>query len=449
MNRLNIMRTCINCLVGSCLSVASLTACSNGLSQSGPTSVVPNSIGLPPASGRQAPLSQAIRTQSVTEKVLYSFGNSPDGASPYAGLTNVGGALYGTTDYGGTSTLCPGAGGIGGCGTAFKVTTSGTETVLHSFGSGADDGQVPEVALLNVSGTLYGSTCCGGKNGDGIFFSLTTKGKETDLYIMPDQEYWNTLINVGGKLYGTTVDGGKYGGGTVFAMTGKSVSVLHNFGKGTDGQHPIAALVNVGGTLYGTTAGGGKNTCGSQTCGTVFKITAAGAETVLHSFAGGTSDGAFPEAALIDVGGTLYGTTVAGGSGTGGSTSKSPPCYVHTKHFTGQGCGTVFSITTSGKESVVWNFGNGSDGRGPRAALLNVGGTLYGTTQSGGACYSCGTVFSVTTSGAETVLHDFGSTSFDGIGPQAGLIDVGGKLYGTTPSGGAHFLGTVYSVSGF
>jgi uncharacterized repeat protein (TIGR03803 family) len=132
--------------------------------------------------------------------------------------------------------------------------------------------------------------------------------------------------------------------------------------------------------LYGTTYSGG--TTGN---GTVFSITGTGKETVLYSFGGG-ADGANPEAGLIKVGDTLYGTTAHGG----GSTSR---CYGST-----EGCGTVFSITTSGAEKVLHGFGGGSDGFFPEAGVINVNGTLYGTTYYGGVrCggLGCGTVFAL------------------------------------------------------
>ena len=159
-----------------------------------------------------------------------------------------------------------------------------------------------------------------------------------------------------------------------------------------------------------------------------------GKETVVHSFGYGT-DGADPVASLIDVNGTFYGTTAYGGVSN---------CDVYGK------CGTVFSITPSGNESVLHRFGGAQDGGAPVAPLIEVNGTLYGTTAYGGA-YSCsgggcGTIFSVTPSGAEQVLHSFrGGT--DGISPDAGLIEVDGTLYGTTFAGGAQDVGTVFEIT--
>ena len=147
-------------------------------------------------------------------------------------------------------------------------------------------------------------------------------------------------------------------------------------------------------------------------------------ESVLHSF-GGSGDGANPYAGLIDVGGTLYGTTLSGGA-----------------HFVG----TVYNITTSGEETVVYSFAGSPDGDSPESGLTKVGDTLYGTTRYGGAggCrLGCGSVFKITTSSAYSLLYSF-TGSPDGAKPSAGLTDVGGTLYGTTHRGGANDKGTVF-----
>jgi uncharacterized repeat protein (TIGR03803 family) len=141
------------------------------------------------------------------------------------------------------------------------------------------------------------------------------------------------------------------------------------FGTGgnSDGAGPLAGLTAVNGALYGTTYAGG----GPNKAGTVFAITPAGAESVLHSFGSG-SGGAEPESGLIAVNGALYGTTVGGGT---------------------HGAGTVFKITPSGTETILYSF-TGPDGAQPSAGLTAVKGTLYGTTFVGGTSGN-GTVFSL------------------------------------------------------
>ncbi|MBV8067358.1 MAG: hypothetical protein JO113_05240 [Candidatus Eremiobacteraeota bacterium] len=135
--------------------------------------------------------------------------------------------------------------------------------------------------------------------------------------------------------------------------------------------------------------------------------------------------GASPQAGLIDVGGTLYGTTYSGGA---------------------HNYGTVFSITTGGVENVLYSFRNGTDGANPLAGLIDVKGTLYGTTSVGGI-FNGGTVFRITTGGMENVLHSFDLTGFGAGDPEAGLVNIKGTLYGTTEGGGAHFDGTVFTLT--
>jgi uncharacterized repeat protein (TIGR03803 family) len=153
----------------------------------------------------------------------------------------------------------------------------------------------------------------------------------------------------------------------------------------------------------------------------------------LHSFGRRSGDGEEPKAALIDVNGTLYGTTYAGGS---------TACA--------GGCGMVFKITPAGKKTTIYRFGGGTDGANPSASLLAVRGILYGTTAYGGT-FNVGTIFRVSTKGVESVVYSFGPIP-DGEKPVASLIDVNGKLYGTTVGGGNDSTcpggcGTVFRVS--
>jgi uncharacterized repeat protein (TIGR03803 family) len=337
------------------------------------------------------------------EKVLYSFCNQQnctDGAAPQAGLIDVDGTLYGTTGGGGLDSDCE-----SGCGTVFALDPkTGVERVIYSFCSqqNCTDGEHPFAGLIDVNGTLYGTT-------------------------------------VNGGLY----SGCEGGCGTVFALDPKTGAekVLHSFGSGTDGFTPFAALIDVKGTLYGTTEGGGTG-CGAEPgCGTAFAIDPKnGAETILYSFCSqqNCTDGSAPETALIDVKGTLYGTTPMGGTNCQGG---------------GGGCGTVFALDpNTGAEKVIYSFCC-RDGRFPTAGLIDVTGTLYGTTVWGGRksdCQygrGCGTVFALDpSSGAETVLHSFcdQQSCTDGTNPEASLTDVAGTLYGTTLYGGDRACGQEY-----
>jgi uncharacterized repeat protein (TIGR03803 family) len=223
---------------------------------------------------------------------------------------------------------------------------------------------------------------------------------------------FGTLLYHNGVLYGTTYAGGTANLGTVFvAKTGGKERVLHSFGNMGDGQQPLGGVALLNGVFYGTTYGGGR-----YGHGTVFSITPSGQEKVLHSFR--RSDGSRPSGTLTVLNGKLYGTTQSGGMRNGG---------------------TVFSITPSGSERVLHSFPPTSptDGTLPVAGVIDVKGTLYGTTLLSGACsYGYGTVFAITTSGKESILHYFGCTPGDGSEPDAGLVAVKNVLYGTTLYGG-------------
>jgi uncharacterized repeat protein (TIGR03803 family) len=311
------------------------------------------------------------------ETVLHSFtGTGGDGAGPRGGLVrDTQGNLYGTTYQGGDLACSAPT----GCGTVFKLDTTGKETVLHSF-TNDPDGAYPEAGLVqDMQGNLYGTTLQGGSEGAGTVFKLDTTGKETVLYSFGSAGGDGTFLQAGllldsqGTLYGTTYTGGTHGDGTVFKVdkTGKE-TVLYSFtGMGGDGETPYYAGVvrDAPGNLYGTTVYGG-----ASVFGTVFKVDSTGKETVLYSFTGGTKDGAYPEAGLVlDTQGNLYGTTISGGAA---------------------GNGTVFKLDTSGKETVLYSFtGTKGDGAAPQAGLvLDMQDNLYGTTTSGGASGE-GTVF--------------------------------------------------------
>lgn len=234
-------------------------------------------------------------------------------------------------------------------------------------------------------------------------------------------------IEVGKKLYGTTSCGGRFGNGTVYelAANGK-VHDVHDFEK--DGSGPLGQVVAVGRTLYGTAYGGGK-----RGYGTVYSIDATtGKEIWFYSFKG-AQDGANPNGGLLYVNGLLYGTTTAGGAATCSTGAG--------------GCGTIFTVSASGKERTIYRFQGGNDGEAPTGTLADVDGTLYGTTTAGGGASSMGTVFVVTPSGAEQVLHSFTGSVTDGGYPTGNLIFAHGKLYGTTEWGGATNKGSAYNIT--
>lgn len=206
--------------------------------------------------------------------------------------------------------------------------------------------------------------------------------------------------------------------------TSGTYQVLYSFaGSPNDGQYPYSSLINVNGVLYGTTASGG-----AHNAGTVFGVTTAGSEGVVYSFGSREGDGDGPYGPLVNVNGVLYGTTNQNATYKGSTNDY----------------GTVFKVTLSGAERVLYRFTGGSDGALPFAGLTNVNGTLYGTTSSGGTS-GLGTVFSITKSGTESVVYSFAGDP-DGSLPYSGLTNVNGVLYGTTNQGGTSNNGAVFSI---
>jgi uncharacterized repeat protein (TIGR03803 family) len=351
--------------------------------------------------------------------VLHKF-RGADGENPIGGLVGDGkGHLYGTTFNGGALSY----------GAVFTINTTGKENVFHSFNR--TDGQFPYAELVrDAKGNFYGTTYGGGAHTYGVVFKLNKFAKETVLHAFTGgaDGKWpqaRLIVDAKGNLYGTTVNGGAFGSGVVFKVdgTGKE-TVLHSFSGKTDGSSPLAGVtMDDKGNLYGTTYTGGGIGCYPYGCGVVFEIDHTGKETVLHAFTGG-KDGAAPLAGLIrDVKGNLYGTTAGGGD-----LNCAPP----------GGCGTVFRMDKTGKETVLYNF-TGKDGAGPWApVIMDAAGDLYGTTWGGGPAglqYGSGVVFKVDKTGKETVLHSFSGK--DGKNPYAGLVrDAAGNLYGTTEYGG-------------
>jgi uncharacterized repeat protein (TIGR03803 family) len=360
---------------------------------------------------------------AATEKIVYAFTGGHDGYFPKAGLTKLGGLLYGTTEWGGASKS----------GTAFSLTLSGTAKTLHSFGAGTD-GANPAASLVNAGGTFYSVLQDGGASHEGTVFSITRTGTEATVYAFADSGDANTpltLINAGGTLYGTTYAGGAADAGTVFSVTPAGIeTIIYSFLGSADGAAPDG-LVYANGMLYGTTFSGG-----AHGVGTVFAMTLEGVKTILYNFQNSTADGNTPVGPLTFWHGKLYGGTGAGGS---------------------QNLGTIYSITPAGKEKILHSFAGGADGSIPYSGLLFMDGAFYGTTAGGGqsaGCTGCGTVFSVTPAGVESVIYSFQGGS-DGATPNSSLINVKGTLYGTTYGGGVQArvcraeggCGTVFAVT--
>jgi uncharacterized repeat protein (TIGR03803 family) len=388
------------------------------------------SVAASVAAGCVIAMLAAQSAQAQTYKVLNSFKGGTDGETPFAGvIQDSKGNLYGTTEQGG------GSGGscfTAGCGTVFKLSKTGKETILYAFTGGAD-GTLPLAGVIqDTKGNLYGTTVADGRNGSGIVFKLSKTGKETVLHTFtgPDgNEPSGELIqDAEGNLYGTTYLGGTSSYGTVFKLSkiGKE-TVLHSFTYwGSEGYSPGAGVVrDAQGELYGTTSAGG-----AYNSGTVFKLSQAGKLRILYSFRGlyPRGDGDSGAGLIQDAEGNLYGTTSEGGD-------ISCP-------LGDNGCGIVFKLSKAGKETVLYRFTGGLDGAYPGAGVVrDAQGNLYGTTYNGGdlSCengHGCGVVFELSKAGKETVLHTF-TGGPDGANPQAGVIrDATGNLYGTASRAG-------------
>ena len=359
---------------------------------------------------------QGITFASISA-ILHSFAITADGALPSGSLVaDGGGNLFGTTQDGGAHES----------GTVFKVTPSGTESVLYSFTGGIDGGNPVAGLIIDGNGNLYGTTKNGGNYHFGTVFKIPAAGGETVLYHFTggadgSNPSGGLVMDGAGSFYGTAIFGGAGTGtngfGTVFKLTSTGQqSTLHTFAGGSaDGAYPSATLVrDSGGNLYGTT-----EDAGPGGAGIVFKVTPSGTESIVHGFTG-NADGSNPLFAgvVLDGAGNLYGTTEFGGTG---------------------GSGIVYKIDQSGTKATLYNFTGGADGSAPAwGVILDNAGNLYGTAFDGGASNN-GNVFKVTPAGTASVLYSFhGGTG--GQNPNGGLYrDSAGNLFGVTESGGTDF----------
>jgi uncharacterized repeat protein (TIGR03803 family) len=283
-------------------------------------------------------------------------------------IQDAAGNLYGTT-YSSSSTSTFGA--------VFKLDTSGTFTVLHSF-TGSPDGHGPATGVIrDAAGNLFGTTYLGGTFDQGTVYKVDANANETVLYSFTGgtdgaNPVGGLVEDAAGNLYGTTYNGGaSNSNGTVFKLDlSGTLTVLHTFAGSPDCGNPFATMIrDKFGNLYGSTFYGG-----TIDNGCLFKVAPSGRETVLYSF-NPVPDGGNPTGLVQDASGNLYGTTNVGGSGESG---------------------IVFKVDKTGKETILYTFTGASDGAAPYAGLIrDSAGHLYGTTASAGA-FNLGTVFELT-----------------------------------------------------
>ncbi|HEX3717132.1 MAG TPA: choice-of-anchor tandem repeat GloVer-containing protein [Verrucomicrobiae bacterium] len=339
-----------------------------------------------------------------------------------------------------------------------------TFTNLHSFLPTAGnetnaDGYLLYSGLVLSGDTLYGTVAHGGTNGNGTAFSINTSGSNfTVLHVFSAASGTlfpltnsdgaaprATLLLSGNVLYGTASGGGTNGEGAVFSLntSGSNFTTIYNFSalsnsiSNSDGAMPQSPLALSGGTLYGTTLSGG-----SAGTGTIFAVNTNGTSfTNLHNFSKITSstnnDGGLIAAGLVVSGNMLYGAANSGAP---------------------DGRGSLFSLTTNGTNFTLLHIFSAvqgvdrtnSDGADPAATLVLSGNTLYGAADSGGTNGN-GVLFSINTNGtAFTNFYTFSEggdfENGDGENPETALILSDSALYGTTIYGGAYSYGTIFTV---
>jgi uncharacterized repeat protein (TIGR03803 family) len=395
-----------------------------------------------------APQMQSREAENaVSYHVIHAFAGGKEGSFPNAAVLPHDGVLYGTTALGGSN-----KGNCVNyfCGTAYTIAPTGKGfAVIYQF-LGIPNGDNPYTKLAaDAQGALYGSSLGGPYPPNGSIYKLsgskTGFWKKSVLYSLgggADGDDPSALVIDAktGNAFGTSAGiGGNDCCGTVFEInvSGKGYTVLYHFTGGTNGANPEGPLVEdiATGTFYGATIAGGKTTTACDSgCGLIYKLVPSGGKykfSVVYRFQGGM-DGAFPYGALGIISGKT-GNTIYGAATQGGLVQCSEEGSVI-------GCGVVFSINPKGKPATLHLFGGSevNDGENPSAGVTLVGQTIYGTTTTGGTA-GYGTVYSVTTSGKQyAVLHDFGGfgQGHDGATPQGELSYSNGTLFGVTNKGG-------------
>jgi len=383
------------------------------------------------------------RAQTLT--VLQNFDGTNGAYTSTSLVQGVDGNFYGTV---------PVIGAYNG-GAVFKITPGGALTTLYGFcaAPGCADGSDPVGAPLaqSASGNFYGATSFGGTNtsgncgteglppGCGTIFTITPSGALTTLHSFDSTDGagpYGLVVTANGYVYGATTVGGAstacngLGCGTIFKITpGGALTTIYSFCSQpncADGASPTSLVQATSGHGYGATSGGGTSTaCSGSGCGTIFKITSAGALTTLYSFA--PTDGCGPFGLIQATDGTFYGA--------------SSGCGAH-------GYRTVFAITPEGALRTLHSFTR-TEGN-PNGMVQATDDNFYGTTYGSANSRHVGTIFKITPRGAYTTLYTFCSQTncADGASPGAPPVEgTDGNLYGTTYGGGTHNEGVVYSLS--
>lgn len=319
-------------------------------------------------------------TLDGTLGTVYSFKtDQSDGSTPYAGVIQAtDGNLYGTTFLGGDD----------GAGVVFKLSLTGQYTLLHSFGENTKSASLPYSGVVQApDGNLYGTTSRGGLNDNGTIYRISTTGDFSVIHDFDGDDgstpQGRLIIGADGQIYGTTMIGGSADRGTIYRISTAGVfESLYSFprlsaftaGVATNatGANPRAGLLLASdGNYYGTAFQGGPTGHG-----TVYRMTPAGAVSVVHAFVGPLSAGVRPLASVSqDAAGNLYGTTM------GNMDIFATPSNM----------GSAWRISPSGQFTVLHNFLDlGADGSSPKANLLVVNGGVYGASSTDGGLGSGG-----------------------------------------------------------
>jgi uncharacterized repeat protein (TIGR03803 family) len=369
-----------------------------------------------------------------------------DGDFPMCLIVGADGNLFGVANGGGTN----------GAGTAFKMTTAGTITVLHTFCNSVSCPNSlgsPNGMIQGSDNNFYGTAGTGGAHDAGGIFKLTSQGTFTTLYSFCATTNDNGFCQDGntpkanlvegsdGNFYGNTSLGGTDEEGILFRISSTGVFTNLFSLPVTFSIQPNTALIQGSDSnFYGIIHSGG-----NSGDGIIYQLTEAGTYTIIYNFCNSTNscfDGNGPDAPLLEFGGNLLGTTTAGGVLSGG--------------------GTVFSVplggTNDGAATRLFAFCNSCEtGNFPTAQLLLGSDTnFYGTTSQGGAG-GHGTVFQLTPEGTLTTLHAFCTVTNGGNGCVDGMLESGGReaplvqghdgnFYGVTQEGGTKGNGVVFKI---
>jgi uncharacterized repeat protein (TIGR03803 family) len=209
-------------------------------------------------------------------------------------------------------------------GPIFELTAVGQFTVLHTFTDGSDGGFPNAGLALDSAGNIYGTASSGGA-GVGVVFEISSASGFEVLHDFTEVEGGTPdsgpTLDSAGNIYGTAANFGAGEGGILYKLEpGGGFFVLYSFTFGPEGGGPVGGVaLDPAGNIYGTTNGGGSANCGAFGCGAVYELDTAGNCTVVHSFAGGATDGGEPEATVVlGSAGNLYGTTLQYGLANGG-----------------------------------------------------------------------------------------------------------------------------------